>query len=293
MICIDLGSNTIRACEIDENLEVKSSFEKIVGSARGLSQKGLANDAMERIENALSELINKFDFSNGYFAAATQAFRISPNAKQFFEQIYDKFGIKFEIIDGVSEAKFTKFGILNRAEKIGLDVDLALSIDLGGASTEISFKDEFESFGFGIVSFCEKYNANLNKFNQFADFTTLKAREFMNKFKFNSVILTSGVPTTIAALKIGMNYDNYDAKAINGQILQMSDFENALNLIQNAKNPDILVGKNRADILLAGICLLKSLLNGINLPFVVIDDGLREGLGVACSKKILNKKVKK
>ena len=96
MICIDLGSNTIRACEIDENLEVKSSFEKIVGSARGLSQKGLANDAMGRIESALSELINKFDFSNGYFAVATQAFRISPNAKQFFEQIYNKFGIKFD-----------------------------------------------------------------------------------------------------------------------------------------------------------------------------------------------------
>lgn len=290
MICIDLGSNTLRACEMDENLEVISSFEKIVGSARNISQKGLADDAMERICCALIELRSKFDFSSGYFAAATQAFRISPNAKQFFERVYDEFGIKFEIIDGVSEAKFTKFGILNRTNRLGFDANLALSIDLGGASTEISFGEHFESFEFGIVRFCEKCDKNIAKFSQNADFATVKAREFMRKFKFDSVILTSGVPTTVAALVLGMDYASYDARFINGYKLKFDDFDKAYDMIISSNEPENLVGANRAYILLAGICLLKSLLSGVNVPFVVIDDGLREGLGVACDKKILAKK---
>lgn len=292
MICIDLGSNTLRACKMNENLEVVDSFEKIVGSARGLSQSGLANQAMDRIENALDELIKHFDFSNGYFAGATQAFRISPNAKDFFNRIKEKFGIEFDIIDGVSEAKFTKLGILNRAEKLGLDTDFALSIDLGGASTEISFGDKFESFSFGIVRFSEKCNADIGKFNDFADDTTIKAREFMREFDFNSVILTSGVPTSVAALILGMNYYNYQAKLINGYVLKFDDFTKVHNMILSSKEPEILVGKNRVDILLAGIYLLKSLLKGVNCPLVVIDDGLREGLGIACHKNILNKKFK-
>ena len=36
MIGIDLGSNTLRACKMKQNGELIWSFERIVGSARGM-----------------------------------------------------------------------------------------------------------------------------------------------------------------------------------------------------------------------------------------------------------------
>lgn len=286
MICVDLGSNTLRACEIGADLEVSRSFERIVGSARNMNSCGLAKDAMERIKFGISELCAEFDFSGGYFAAATEAFRISPNARAFFDEIEREFGIEFEIISGKNEAEFTRLGILNRARKIGLGDDF-MSIDLGGASTEICYGGECESFAFGIVKFAQYSDVSV----QAACDITAAARKFMVKSPYETIVLTSGVPTTIAALKIGLNYDNYDATAINGLRLEFADFKAAYEKIANSSNPDVLVGKNRADILLAGILLLEALLAGKH-EFIVIDDGLREGLGVACARKILKLKEK-
>lgn len=62
MICIDLGSNTIRVCAMDDNLEITQSYEKIVGSARNLSSEGLSMAAKMRITEALGEIIVTFDF---------------------------------------------------------------------------------------------------------------------------------------------------------------------------------------------------------------------------------------
>ena len=42
------------------------------------------------------------------------------------------------------------------------------------------------------------------------------------------------------------------------------------------------MGAGRAGLVVAGICLLGELLKGVQKPLVVIDDGLREGVGAAC-----------
>lgn len=47
------------------------------------------------------------------------------------------------------------------------------------------------------------------------------------------------------------------------------------------KSADVVVGRSRKYPLIAGTLLLKELLNGQNAKFIVIDDGLREGVGAA------------
>ena len=85
MIAIDLGSNTIRACKMRRlgsgNFECEYSFERIVGSARGLGSKGLANDAMDRIRLAIGELVSEAKFDSS-IAVATQAFREAANSSE-------------------------------------------------------------------------------------------------------------------------------------------------------------------------------------------------------------------
>ncbi len=293
MICVDLGSNTLRACEMDDALRIGKRAEIIVGSAAGLSEKGLAKAAMERVRAGVEQIVSEFDFSRDYKAVATEAFRVSPNAGAFFDEIERDFGVKFDIIDPALEASLTRLGIENRAAALGLDVSRSLSVDLGGASTEACFGEVSRSFRFGIVRFWEACNCNASECEKRAPAIVAEAKAFVSQFKFESVILTSGVPTTVAAILSGMDYANYDPERINGAKLTLEDFARAREIIEKAADADALVGAGRAGLVIAGICLLSALLKDAQKPFIVIDDGLREGVGVACARSILNKRRKK
>ena len=272
MIAIDLGSNTIRACKMRRlgsgNFECEYSFERIVGSARGLGSKGLANDAMDRIRLAIGELVSEAKFDSS-IAVATQAFREAANSSEFFRDIRDKFGIEFKIISGELEAFLTRVGVENRAKILSLNIGNSLLIDLGGASTEISFGDFSRSFEFGIITALESDKSALIE----------ETKRYIAGFECDNVILTSGVPTTALAIKRGMNYENYNAKMINGAKIDKDDLIYVANLLKTATNKDELVGKNRADLVVKGCEILLDILP--NKSCIVIDDGLREGLFIA------------
>ena len=189
MVAIDLGSNTIRACKMEllssGLFECVYSFERIVGSARGLSHTGLATDAMERIRTAVAQLCTEASFSSS-IAVATEAFRQAANSAEFFRQIRAEFGIEFNIISGEVEAYLTRLGVENRAKILNLNLESSLLIDLGGASTEISFGEVNRSFSFGIITALES--------DKRAEISM--AMEFIKQFKFNNIILTKKLKPT-------------------------------------------------------------------------------------------------
>lgn len=286
MIGIDLGSNTLRACKMSESGDILWGFERIVGSARGMDSAGLAAGAKERILAALKELKSEQKLSGQYFGAATAAFRRAKNAPDFLAQIKARLGIELEIISGEREAALVGLGINSRLKALGISSKNALFIDLGGASTEISCAGQLKSFDFGIVSFANDFGDDYSA----AASVCASANEFISGFAPNVVVLSSGVPTTVAALKIGLNYASYDARRINGMCLELADFELAAQKILASDDKDALVGANRADLLLCGTALMKSLLSPISAPFVVVDDGLREGICFALFKGELEPK---
>lgn len=277
---IDLGSNTLRICVMDENKNIVSSSEAIVGSARNLKKDGkLDNEAKKRIMSALEKFTHKYDLCKSK-AVATEAFRMASDSDEFFREIYAKFGIKFEIISGESEAKLTALAIKNRLEKLQIYDKNALFIDLGGGSSEISFGDNFKSFKFGIVTFFNEFNS-LEKMQENADCVVKNATKFIQKFNFDKVVLTSGVPTTLAALKLKMDYQSYDANLVNGTKLSYEEIKNAINEISilDVNLATKLLGKDRQILMIAGCILLTNMLKNFkDREFIVIDDGLREGV---------------
>lgn len=283
MLGIDLGSNTLRFALLDENFEILKSSESIVGSARGLKAGGkLAEDAKERILNALEKMSKIFDFSAPNVAVATEAFRMASNSDEFFKTVKSRFGLNFKIIDGINEAKFVRLAIENRLNKLEISHKNAVFIDLGGASTEISNAQNFKSFEFGIIR-------SLNQ-NDKIDEITANAVQFLQNLNPDKIILTSGVPTTMSALKFHQTYENYNPKLINGTKLNFKDFENFRQKIaeMDEKTAKIALGENRKDLIICGIILLESLLrNFANSEFIVIDDGLREGVCIAKMKNLI------
>lgn len=286
VIAIDLGSNTFRVALVKKEQNGFSNeqiYEKIVGAARGLNESGkIADESKNRLFEAIAEAKNKFDFDKFKCAAvATEAFRVASNSEEIFSEIREKFGINFHIISGKAEAKLTFLGVQNAFKKLGINENFSV-IDIGGASSEIGEDGNFMSFKFGIITFFEKFKT-LDLMQENAKIYTKDAREFLNSLKNRFIVLTSGVPTTIAALRLGLNYENYDPKKVNGYELRDDDlawFVDEL-LKMDDKSADVAVGRSRKYPLIAGTLLLEELLIGQEAKFLVIDDGLREGIGVA------------
>ncbi|WP_103577207.1 disulfide bond formation protein DsbA, partial [Campylobacter concisus] len=204
VIAIDLGSNTFRVALVKKEQNGFSNeqiYEKIVGAARRLNESGkIADESKNRLFKAIAEAKNKFDFDKfTCIAVATEAFRVASNSEEIFSEIREKFGINFHIISGKVEAKLTFLGVQNAFKKLGINENFSV-IDIGGASSEIGEDGNFMSFKFGIITFFEKFKT-LDLMQENAKFYTKDAREFLNSLKNKFIVLTSGVPTNIPALR--------------------------------------------------------------------------------------------
>ena len=265
----------------ERNLEILDNCAKNLESGDTCARNlGFDDTCARNFKNA--------KFSLPYAAVATEAFRVASDSVEFFEKLYKEFCVKFSIIDGETETNLTRLGIENRLQILGIKAQNAVSIDLGGASTEISSAEFGQSFKFGIVRFCNEnpgilQNFNYAKFSQIANEQTRSAREFLRSLGAGKIVLTSGVPTTISALKLGICAKDYDAGKINGSVLRFSDFAVAIEQILkfSKREADEAMGENRAEVIVAGALLLEAILSdfsGSGADFIVVDDGLREGV---------------
>lgn len=352
VIGVDLGSNTLRVCEIRLEDGAKASvvreFERVVGSAKGMSQSGLSSEAKGRILRAFAEARAEFDFTKKYLAVATEAFRRAADGAEFLAQIKREVGVKVRLIDPQTEAKLSFLGASFGAGggfcggfggSFGASLsNLQTLIDLGGASTEVcSLKREqnavdlaalarqveglnAHSFGFGIIhstqKICAEFGVKLDSFrplltelvaskkqflSEFFNRTTCEAREFLAAQKAGQTLLNSGVPTSVANLKLGLFHNEYDAHKVSGTRLFASDFHKAFHTLVNSSESicDQLVGKARGGLVASGILLLAGVF-GWDIQnfcareagefgtdeFVVVDYGVREGAGLSVALQL-------
>jgi exopolyphosphatase/guanosine-5'-triphosphate,3'-diphosphate pyrophosphatase len=295
MIAIDLGSNTLRVVKWDckENKKVLE-FEKIVKTADKLVESGIiSKETVDRIIEALKEAKDKIDFNDNIIAVATEALRRAQNRDEVIKIIKDKIGIEFRIISPYEEAKYTAIAVENCLKRCGFESKDFLLVDLGGGSTEIVLKSKdiiiSESFPFGIVTFTQQYKTPDGIKLAVKKVVSKKIKSFLEglflgykKPKF--FVASSGTPTTIAALKRGMNYYNYDSEKINGTVITLKDLDFWLEklLKMEMKKREELVGIGRGDLIVSGIYIFREIfkLTGYK-ECIVCDDGLREGVAIA------------
>ncbi|HHD83748.1 MAG TPA: phosphatase, partial [Campylobacteraceae bacterium] len=216
MIACDLGSNTLRAVELDcQTLERVREFEKIVKSAEGIKTDGNISDAaVRRVIDAIKACKKVFDFSQGYHAVTTAALRQAKNGLEVARKIEEETGIRFQIIAGEREAEFTRLGVENRLEKLGLERDSYLLLDLGGGSSEVVVKKGEQiitkSFPVGIVTLVEKYGMEEIEEGIRQECQSIVMFAAALDEKPSCFVGSSGTPTTIAAFLQGIDYAHYD-----------------------------------------------------------------------------------
>lgn len=293
MIGCDLGSNTLRIVEIECKSKKKiKTYEKIVRTAKDLHINGtICTSSKENIFQALEEASSLFDFTHQKtFCVTTEAMRVAKNAPEIIKEIYERFGLQFEVISGEKEAYLTSLAIENALKREGLEEHTYVLFDLGGGSTEITFckngKKESQSFPFGIINIAEQYKENLEeKIEQIVDsinpFITSKHNI---PLQYLQLIATAGTPTTVCAYLQDLDYAHYDSNKINGKTLHVNDFSDALIRLSalNQEEAERYTGTNRRDLVIVGISIVKAIMKKLGFETcIVMDDGLREGVAIS------------
>ncbi len=293
VITIDLGSNSFRVLKYDcKNHKILDEYHQVVGLADGLIKTGFISiDAQKRVVEALSIASKKLEFNpKDAICVTTAAARKAINSKEVLNYFYEKTGAKFEIIDAFEEARLTHLAVKYALKREKISNENFMILDIGGGSTEltISNKDGFfsKSFDFGIVTMTQKHLENSNVFEDLEN-RKKEIEEFIKDSHIDLTnyifVATAGTPTTIAAVKKGMTYFNYDKEKVNGTVLNLEDLENSLEILRTSSQEDMikLVGKGRVEFLEVGTYIYRTFFEALNKKeSIVLDDGLREGVAV-------------
>ena len=293
IIAIDLGSNSLRILKMNcDTKERLGEFHKTVKTADGLSHSGLiSKDAIERVITALNEAKLKLDFSNARVkAVTTEAIRQANNSDEVLKIIQEKTNVSFEVIDGEQEAIYALTAVQSRLKLLEESPKSFMMVDIGGGSTELLFhygegKTFSKSFPIGIVTVTQTFKSLPEIANAIP--------ALMNPMKhyFNEIttqygevelfIATAGTPTTVASMKLGMEYETYNAQKIHGTRLSQKDLIAQLMKLLDMSPEDRVrtVGVGRDDLIASGILIYDELytISGFK-ESMVIDDGIREGV---------------
>ncbi len=300
MIAIDLGSNTLRVLEYDCTTGTQiSEYEKTVKTADGLAHYGtINNEAIVRVISAIQEAQEQIDFSSSVVrAVTTEAVRRAVNSDEVLSQIKNATGVAFDIISGEEEARLTLLSVKHRLSALQYPSDTFVLIDIGGGSTELIFHYENEtvskSFPVGIVTIAQIHETleNIEKIlpKEMSEMQIFCDQMYETRGKVNAFVATAGTPTTVAAMKLGQNYETYDASKINGTSLEVGELDLYLKKLLSMpfEEREVAVGTGRSDLIAAGILIYKQLFSLLGFEScVVIDDGLREGVAIeGCSNQ--------
>jgi exopolyphosphatase/guanosine-5'-triphosphate,3'-diphosphate pyrophosphatase len=288
-------------------LRVVDGFSRIVRLGEGLAHTGrLSETAMARAYQALVACAQRIEARApaAIGCVATQACRGAANGQTFLNRVRTDLGLDFKIISPEEEASLSVLGCASLLEP---DADVALIVDIGGGSTELSWvrpKDviaagldppilAWGSSPLGVVTLAEEESeAEHDKQAWFDGLAARLAQAIENvggashlREAFLAgrahVIGTSGTVTSLAGVHLGLpkyqraRVDGYwfdvgDCRATIARLLSQSLDERAANAC---------IGKDRADLVVFGGAILEAVLRVWPAPRIrVADRGLREGV---------------
>ncbi|MGH6814509.1 MAG: Ppx/GppA phosphatase family protein [Hyphomicrobiaceae bacterium] len=315
---LDLGTNNCRllvARPSRRGFVVLDAFSRIIRLGEGvLETRRLSEPAMERTMEALHICSGKMTRHRVVRSrlVATEACRIAENGGEFLRRVRRDLGIELEILSCEAEAKLAVSGC---ASLLDTKADLALVFDIGGGSSELIWIDltrrhgrwraaladrleaqnciaAWTSLPLGVVTLAERFggrNVTPQSFRNMVAHITSHLAPFEARYSFRPRLArqkvhflgTSGTVTTVAGIKFGL--PRYDRRRVDGCWLSAADVESvtarllACSYEQRAAEP--CIGKERADLVLAGCAILAALLKMWPAQRLrVADRGLREGI---------------
>ncbi|MBC7833087.1 MAG: Ppx/GppA family phosphatase, partial [Hyphomicrobium sp.] len=315
---LDLGTNNCRlllARPSRRGFRVVDAFSRIIRLGEGVSQTGrLSEPAMARTLDALKVCAAKLGRAKVRRSrlVATEACRVAENGGEFLARVRDRLGLEIEILTPEVEARLAVSG---SAALIDASCDCVLVFDIGGGSSELILLDltrrnrqrdrrfagrldaqhcmvAWTSLPIGVVTLAERFGG---RHVTPADFEAmvaetqqrLQAFEAQNKVSERlagrrmHMLGTSGTVTTVAGIQLGLT--RYDRNRVDGCWLTVDEVRKVtgdlLGRTYEQRIAEPCIGRDRADLVLAGCAILEAILRMWPCERLrVADRGLREGI---------------
>jgi exopolyphosphatase/guanosine-5'-triphosphate,3'-diphosphate pyrophosphatase len=305
---LDLGTNNCRLLIAEPahfGFRVVDAFSRIVRLGEGLGHGNqLGADAIERTIDALRVCRDKMEAKDVARArlVATEACRLAANGPAFVDRVREELGLTLEIVDRKTEAYLAVTGC---ASLVDPDADSVVVFDIGGGSTEIAWLDgpatnmlvdpcgrirAWDSLPVGVVTLAERHGGvkvTRESFRGMVEEVTERLFSFNLAASASGeganfhLLGTSGTVTTIGGIHLKL--PRYDRRRVDGMWMRNAEITGVLERLLNsdyherAANP--CIGRERADLVLAGCAILEA----IRLAFPsdrlrIADRGLREGI---------------
>lgn len=288
---IDIGTNSVRLlmAEKDEKGEWKT-LRKELRSTRlgeGMTDKAtIGQGAKERTLSAVEEFtaMAKLEGADDIFAYGTSIMRDASNGEEFADEVTAASGVPVRILSGKEEAYYSYIGAA------GTSGVITSVVDIGGGSTEICV-------GFGTdVGARHSFRLGCVRCSKQFDTTTARGRAELKKHCFTLFRETDlmesmrnvkrwiGVGGTVTSLaSMLQELEVYDSLKVQDYVIHPEDVSKILEKLSKMSYDDKCHMKgllpSRADIIVAGVVILDSLMEYFALSEITVSDrDLSEGL---------------
>lgn len=299
---IDLGTNSCRLLIADENGKYVYSDTKATRLGEGMqAQMKFTDEAFERGINCFCDYGKKLKEYRvcECRAVATASCRMAKNAPEFIENVYNKSGIKIEVIDGLEEARLNLKGAISHVKG---QSDYVVLYDLGGGSTEITLATNQEepeilytiSIPWGARNAAEAYDlieydktkalVLEDEIKNYVDgfVKDCNLYEYKNSLSF---VATSSTPLRLVSMV--KEFGEYDREGGDGLRVKCDEVNNQIAKIYSlkqsemAKNP--YIGERRSTIFVSACVIFKTIYDSLEAQEIVASlksakDGIVEEL---------------
>jgi exopolyphosphatase/guanosine-5'-triphosphate,3'-diphosphate pyrophosphatase len=293
---IDIGTNTILMLIANvENgtiLDIIRDEHTIARIGEGVdSQRNISPDALKRLRICLKEYVRiarSLDVDR-IVACGTSALRDAGNAKEIVQHVRTSFDLEITILSKEDEATMTYVGALSGLTRLD-DISTHTVIDIGGGSTEIAFGkrtsiESHASLDVGSVRLTERFLQKYPPTSQSMHTATAFIQDLLRSAPSipsdSHFIGVAGTLTTLSSLYLGIR--TYEGRRIEGFRLTTKMVEGSFERLRDLSLEEIVaipqIPPQRADIILAGVLILRELLNHYEQDSITVSNrGLRFGI---------------
>ncbi len=291
---IDVGSNSILMyiAEKAEQGDWHSLLDRgeIVRLGEGLSATGeLNSQAMNRAVKALTDFVNVArDYGvDETTAVGTECLRAAKNAKVFLERAKRECRLDIKVISGEEEARLSYLAVQH---SLPLPSGRFVIFDVGGGSTEFTVAEENQvegrlSLRLGAAGLTEQYlisdPVTPEEMRRLFEAIEAQLAELRFEGKAAALIGIGGTMTNIGAVMHQL--PDYNAEIVHGSVVPAREVERQIALYRSlpieARKGVVGLQPQRADIILAGVCIVYAIMKKLQTDSLLIcDQGVRHGL---------------
>jgi len=292
-ICvIDIGTNSVvyLLCLVDNSRHIRTLDFKVKTTRLGYSirtRHTLRPDAQARTIITVRQFLANAskNMASHFIIAGTSALRDAKNNSAFAKKLYKETNKRIIILSEKQEAELV-FSAVQSAFFSSVSSAKLVVADIGGGSTELSISKDGKlikvlSIPVGAVNLYERFKNNIGNMEKFAK-SKIYSYTGRNNTGFRLITAGGTVTTAVSVIK---RLRKYDPKRIHRSVILYPEIIKLINKLQNltlnGRKAIIGIEPQRADIIIAGLIILKIIMEIFKVERLTVSSrGLVYGLAL-------------